>query len=123
MIRPERKDSTHYLYYVFAALANMIGVIIFQLFETKEHESMKNDTSNWRQFTGIGLLLFSLTMDGALGAIQDQIRDVYSSTSRQMMLSMTAYGCIFSSALWFWLRGRFSKCSSLLFSIRMFYGI
>lgn len=80
----------------FFVLMIVAGVVIFKLFEAKEKKSVKSvetinsDDMNWMQLKGIGLLLLSLCMDGTLGAIQDRIRDLYSPSSRQMMLSMIA---------------------------------
>lgn len=84
------------IYRYFFVLMIVVGVIIFKLFEAKDNkpiESVKIKNAldiDLMQVKGIGLLLLSLCMDGTLGAIQDRIRDLYSPSSRQMMLSMTA---------------------------------
>lgn len=79
--------------YLFVLMI-VVGVVVFKLFEYKEDKS-ENDvksinTTKWEQLIGMGLLIFSLCMDGALGVIQDRIRKVYSPTPRQMLLSMSA---------------------------------
>lgn len=105
--------------YIFVLLI-VIGVIIFKLFEGKEGKAIKtvklssmanttmttqtttapstNDAKTqsmieW-EYAGIALLIFSLSMDGVLGAIQDRIKASYSPTFRQMMLSFSAWCCI-----------------------------
>lgn len=96
----------------------VVGVIIFKLYEPLKvkapkptptpppqvmnstsivtHESTGLDLSNLslenQQLLGIGLLCFSLSMDGILGMFQDKIRDFYKPTSQQMMRSMSAWG-------------------------------
>lgn len=87
----------------FFVLMIVVGVVVFKLFESKEGKSIKKDKSvdatNWEQMTGIGLLILSLSMDGALGAIQDRIKDIYTPSSRQMMLSMTCYATIIAGSI------------------------
>lgn len=83
--------------YIFVLII-VAGVIVFKLFESKEGKSVKkdgkpDDPNALTQWYGIALLIFSLSMDGVLGAFQDKIRDVYSPTFRQMMIAMNAW-CI-----------------------------
>lgn len=54
-----------------------------------------HSTTEWEQYTGIALLIFSLSMDGVLGAVQDRIKAAYEPTFRQMMLSFSVWCCIF----------------------------
>lgn len=90
----------------FFVLLIVIGVVMFKLFESKEGKRVKvNDDSAWfdaankEQIIGMALLVLSLFMDGVLGAIQDRMRALYSPTSRQMMLSMSFFGFVFSTFL------------------------
>lgn len=89
----------------FFVLLIVIGVAMFKLFEKKGEKTIKITESTWfdaankQQLIGMALLLLSLFMDGVLGAIQDRMRAVYSPSSRQMMLSMTFFGFVFSTIL------------------------
>lgn len=100
-------------FFVFIIVA---GVIIFKLYEPLKVkapkptppppvmnstsimalESIGTDLNNLslenQQLLGIGLLCFSLAMDGILGMFQDKIRGVHQPTSQQMMRSMSAWG-------------------------------
>lgn len=107
--------------YIFVVLI-VIGVIIFKLFESKEGKAIKTSNSTitmanttamtttasddkthwvseWEQYIGIALLIFSLSMDGVLGAVQDRIKAIYAPTFRQMMLSFSVWCCIIISII------------------------
>lgn len=109
--------------YIFVLLI-VVGVIVFKLFESKEGKApklptMTNSTltnstitaeaaakdakaqsiTEWEQYTGIALLIFSLAMDGVLGAVQDRIKAKYAPTFRQMMLSFSAWCCIITAII------------------------
>lgn len=61
-----------------------------------------NDTHwlpEWEPYKGIALLIFSLSMDGVLGAVQDRIKAAYQPTFRQMMLSFSIWCCAFISII------------------------
>lgn len=88
-------------------LLMVTGVIFFKMYEPKDDKKTQNikrevkafeidNLFDWDyQLLGIGLLTFSLAMDGVLGAFQDKIRTNYKPTSQQMMLSLNTWGsCI-----------------------------
>lgn len=103
----------------------VIGVVVFKLFESKEGKAIKasaplitNATmttdatatpppsdakthwvTEWEQYTGIALLVLSLSMDGVLGAVQDRIKANSSPTFRQMMLSFSGWCCIITALI------------------------
>lgn len=92
--------------YLFVLII-VTGVIVFKLFEVKEPKraqvpksssESKNDmemSATMVQVLGTSLLVFSLTMDGVLGAIQDQMRAVSKPTFRQLMFNMCLWVCAF----------------------------
>lgn len=62
---------------------------------TTANDAHTHWATEWEQYTGIALLILSLSMDGVLGAVQDRIKAAYQPTFRQMMLSFSVWCCIF----------------------------
>lgn len=93
----------------FFVLVIVTGVIVFKFFEPKtpkveEVQKRSVDSGSGSdselsatmvQILGTGLLCFSLTMDGVLGAIQDKMRALHRPTFRQLMFNMCLYCCGF----------------------------
>ncbi|XP_031621402.1 solute carrier family 35 member B1-like isoform X2 [Contarinia nasturtii] len=82
----------------FFVLVIVTGVVVFKLFEAKEEKPVKTKTENHEisdmyQMFGTCLLIFSLTMDGVLGAIQDRMRSIHAPTFRQLMFNTYLWGC------------------------------
>lgn len=83
------------------------GVVVFKFFEpakAKHGEVQKRSdgghddegmSETMIQILGTGLLCFSLTMDGVLGAIQDRMRQLHRPTFRQLMFNMCLWVCGF----------------------------
>lgn len=110
--------------YIFVLLI-VVGVVVFKLFEGKEpkapnpltvtNSTLTNSTitatstqapasnahsvTEWEKYTGIALLILSLSMDGVLGAVQDRIKAKYAPTFRQMMLSFSAWCCVITAII------------------------
>lgn len=78
--------------YVFVMLI-VVGVVLFKLFESKEKSTTKKDSDeHLQQWYGIGVLTFSLAMDGLLGALEDKVRHQYKPSPHQMMVSICGWG-------------------------------
>lgn len=77
--------------YLFVLLI-VVGVVLFKIFESKEKHSDKKDDDHMKQWYGIGVLTFSLAMDGLLGAIEDRVRKEYRPSPHQMMVSICGWG-------------------------------
>lgn len=77
--------------YIFVLLI-VVGVVLFKLFEAKDKHANKKDDDNLKQWYGIGVLTFSLAMDGLLGAIEDKVRHQYKPSPHQMMVSICGWG-------------------------------
>lgn len=93
--------------YLFVLII-VTGVIVFKFFEPnlpKVGEVQKRSggdnggdgdmSATMIQILGTGLLVFSLTMDGVLGAIQDRMRQLHRPTFRQLMFNMCLWCCGF----------------------------
>lgn len=55
--------------YIFVLLI-VVGVVLFKLFEKDDKGKAKKDDDEFYKWLGIGVLTFSLAMDGLLGAIE-----------------------------------------------------
>lgn len=90
----------------FFVLIIVTGVVVFKLFEAKEDKHAKNNTARatdtsknnkdsdtYIQLIGTCLLVFSLSMDGVLGAIQDRMRAIHKPSFRQLMFNTYLWGC------------------------------
>lgn len=99
--------------YLFVVVI-VTGVVVFKFYEPKEAKEGKElkrimiddvverdgdgdghgeMSKTMAQILGTGLLCFSLTADGVLGAIQDKMRAVSRPTFRQLMFNMNLYVC------------------------------
>lgn len=79
--------------YLFVLLI-VVGVVLFKLFEYKDGKKDKKDDDHLKQWYGIGILTFSLAMDGLLGAIEDRVRKDYKPSPYQMMVSICGWGSV-----------------------------
>lgn len=86
----------------FFVLVIVSGVTMFKLFEKKDEKEGKamktaneDGDNDLNQMTGIGILIFSLFLDGVLGAVQDRIRAIHSPTFRQFMYGTDIFSCTF----------------------------
>lgn len=77
--------------YIFVMLI-VVGVVLFKIFEYKDKSKDKKDDDHLYQWYGIGVLTFSLAMDGLLGAIEDRVRHQYKPSPHQMMVSICGWG-------------------------------
>lgn len=77
----------------------VLGLFMFNYFEfdgSKKPAQVKQideDTTNYQQY-GIALLIFSLAMDGLLGAIRDKMRAIHAPTARQFMAGTNGYSAL-----------------------------
>lgn len=86
----------------FFVLVIVTGVTMFKLFEEKEEKVSKqtksndeHDNSDLKKMYGIGILIFSLFLDGVLGSVQDRIRAIHAPTFRQFMYGTDILSCTF----------------------------
>lgn len=70
----------------------VVGVVLFKIFEHKDKSANKKDDNHLYQWYGIGVLTFSLAMDGVLGALEDRVRREYKPSPHQMMVSICGWG-------------------------------
>lgn len=85
-----KKYTVQRYFFVFVIVC---GVVVFKLFEPSQKPSKENDATHMYQILGTCLLVFSLTMDGVLGAIQDRMRALHAPTFRQLMFNTCLWGC------------------------------
>lgn len=69
----------------------VLGVIVF-MYKDQKAQSAKTDQS----ILGDVLLLFSLAMDGLIGAIQDRMRSSSAPSGLQMMFAMNLWSTVLS---------------------------
>lgn len=89
------KKTYSYQRYIFVSVI-IGGVILFMLNKLQSSEpKSKSDDPFW----GVALLIFSLIMDGLLGAVQERVRNIYAPSALQMMVSSNMWSTLILSLI------------------------